>query len=186
MKIPKTANRNIQIGVIGDSESSPDEDIVANQLGYHLAKLGVTVISGGRNNGIMSAVSQGACDAGGLTIGILPSNDGADANSYLKVVIPTGMGWTRNSFVVLSSDVIIIIGGKSGTLNEMTFAWIYDKPIIALVTSDIPSDSWGARMAGEKFDNRRNDKIYYTTDPLEAAKLAITLALDNKSSSDIQ
>ena len=45
MKIPKTANRSIQIGIIGDSESSPSEDIVAYQLGYCLAKLGATVVS---------------------------------------------------------------------------------------------------------------------------------------------
>ena len=177
MRIPKTTNRNIQIGVIGDSESTPDESALAYKLGFNLAKLNVTIISGGRG-GIMHAVCQGAYEAGGLTIGILPSNDGVDANPYLKVIIPTGMGWTRNSLVVLASDCIVALGGKSGTLNELTFAWIYDKPIISLITSDIPADSWSVVMAEKRFDSRRNDSIHRTSDPLEAARLAVSLAID--------
>ena len=45
MRIPKTTNRNIQIGVIGDSESTSDESALSYKLWFNLAKLNATVIS---------------------------------------------------------------------------------------------------------------------------------------------
>ncbi len=146
----------IQIGVIGDSECTQSRECeFAEKLGEELGKLGVIVLSGGRG-GIMEAVFQGAKKTGGITVAILPSRDKSEANVYSDIVIPTGMGWTRNSLVALASDIIIAIGGKSGTLSELAFSWMYGKPIIAVVGFG----GWSEKLAGKKIDDRRNDVIH--------------------------
>ena len=145
-----------QIGVIGDSECNKSGECeFAEKLGEELGKLGVIVLSGGKG-GIMEAVFRGAKKGGGLTVAILPSSEKSEANVFSDIVIPTGMGWTRNSIVALSSDLIIAIGGKSGTLSELAFSWMYGKPIIAVVGFG----GWSEKLAGKKIDDRRDDFIY--------------------------
>lgn len=182
MIIPRTKYRKIQIGVIGDSSCSTEQANVAYKLGQLLATRNVTVICGGRL-GIMEALAKGVSDSNGIIIGILPTINGSDANPYLSVIIPTNMGWTRNSFVSMSSDVIIVLGGKVGTLNEMTFAWMWGKPLISLVDKSFDKNSWGIKLAGEKLDDRRKDVIYKVTTISEAVDLAIDLALNRQEDS---
>ncbi|HKZ39382.1 MAG TPA: TIGR00725 family protein, partial [Candidatus Hodarchaeales archaeon] len=141
MLIPRNKNRKIQIGVIGDSVCTPAQANAAYELGRHLAEKGVAVVCGGRT-GIMEAVSKGMTEFHGLVIGILPSHDGHDANPYVSIVIPTGMGWTRNSLVAMSSDAVIAIGGKVGTLSEIAFAWMWGKPIVVLGDASVDPESW--------------------------------------------
>ena len=146
----------ILIGVIGDSETTnPKELEFAEKLGKALAKKGYVIISGGRG-GIMEAVAKGAKKGGGITVGILPWTSKKDANPYTDIVIPTGLGWARNSIVPLAADVVVAIGGKAGTLSELAFAWLYDKPIICVKGFG----GWSEILAGKKIDDRRDDIIY--------------------------
>ena len=145
----------IVIGIIGDSEASEEEYKFAYILGAELAKRGFVIISGGRT-GVMEAVSKGAKSAGGLTLAILPSADKSEANPYVDIAIPTVLGWARNSLVPLASDIVIAIGGKAGTLSEIAYAWMYGKPIIAIVGFG----GWSEKLAGKKIDDRRPDFIY--------------------------
>jgi len=71
--------------------------------------------------GVMEAASKGAKKAGGTTVGILP-HYGSEANSFVDIRIPTGLGQARNVIVVSSSNVIIAVGGGFGTLSEIAFA----------------------------------------------------------------
>ena len=45
--------------------------------------------------------------------------DRSDANEWLTVSIPTGLGELRNGMVVRAAEVIIAIGGAYGTLSEI-------------------------------------------------------------------
>jgi uncharacterized protein (TIGR00725 family) len=182
MIIPKTKYRKIQVGVIGDSSSTEEQKNIAFRLGRQLAKKGVAVICGGRS-GIMKAVSKGVSEEGGLVIGILPSDDGRDANEYLTLNIPTNMGFSRNFIVPMASDVVIVLGGKVGTLNEMSFAWMWGKPIISLVYDSFDPDSWGIKLAGKKLDNRRTDQVHKAESVDEAIDLALDLALNKPEES---
>ena len=146
--------RNLQVVVIGDAQANKDKYEFCEQLGNFLAEHDFTVITGGRT-GIMEAVSKGAYLAGGMTIGILPSTNLRDANPWCKAVIPTGLGHTRNSLTALAADIIISIGGKAGTLTELGFAWIYNKPIISVTTFG----GWSERLSGQEIDERRPDNI---------------------------
>jgi uncharacterized protein (TIGR00725 family) len=85
----------------------------------------------------MEAACRGAKETGGLTIGILPSTDEEDANAWVDIRIPTGLGYARNALVVLSSHAVIAIDGAEGTLSEIGYAITFNKPLIGLNTWQI-------------------------------------------------
>lgn len=80
----------------------------------------------------MEAAARGASEAGGLVVGILPSEDEQTANRYVDVPIVTGMGQARNAINVLTSHALIAIGGGEGTLSEMALALRAGVPVVAL------------------------------------------------------
>lgn len=137
-----------QVVVIG----SGDETSYINEsyeIGRFIAKNNCILISGGRG-GIMEKVSKGASEEGGIVLGILPGPDFDAANEYCNIVIPTGIGYARNIINVLSGDVIIAIGGKSGTLSELAYAWQYKKPVILCAFAE----GWSKRLSGSTIDDR--------------------------------
>ena len=115
------------LAIIGTGRASTDGHRAA---AYTLGKLavdhGFRIVTGGLD-GVMEAACQGAHSSDnyreGATIGILPdSHDGA-ANRWVDNAIPTGMGLARNVLVIQSADVVVAVGGGSGTLSEIAFAW---------------------------------------------------------------
>ncbi len=122
-----------QILVIGNNTPgcTPEHEKVAYDVGQEIAKSGSVLITGGLG-GIMSASSHGAKDANGLTLGIIPQDDPKFANEYCDIVIPSGMGYTRDFLNALSADGVIIVGGGSGTLSEVCAAYMSKKPMVAI------------------------------------------------------
>ena len=150
----------VRIGVIGGS--NPPEEIIetAKETGRLIAKAGAILVCGGLG-GVMEAVSKGAKEEGGLTIGILPGQNRKDANRYIDIALATGLGYSRNILVVLNSDALIAIDGSYGTLSEISYALIYKKPLFGLET-------W------KLYQNQREDKrIVYCSSPQEAVQKAI-------------
>ena len=86
----------------------------------------------GGGGGIMESVCKGAKKRDGTTIGILPGSNKSQANSFVDIAIPTDLGPKRNFLVASSGDCIIAIGGRWGTLNEISFGFIIGKPIILI------------------------------------------------------
>lgn len=146
--------RGLQATVIGDSEASDEACRAAQAIGALLARLGVTVVTGGRG-AVMEAASRGAVEAGGTTVGILPSASMADANPWCRIAIPTGLGHARNVLTVLSGDFVIALGGAAGTLSELCFAWIHGKPIITLRGYA----GWVDKIAATPLDHRESSRI---------------------------
>ena len=143
-----------QVGIIGDGDAGEEEYTFCFELGRLLAELKAVVITGGKG-GVMEAVSRGTFQAGGITVGILPGLSGREANKFCRVIIPTGLGHGRNLLTILPADLVIAVGGQAGTLTEMGFAWIYDKPLIAVKNFG----GWAEKMAGIRIDDRRPDSI---------------------------
>jgi uncharacterized protein (TIGR00725 family) len=143
------------VSIIGASEIDLPTKKLTVQLGRLLAKNGYAVACGGLS-GVMEAICQGVKEEGGLTIGIIPFKEKKYANKYVDIVIPIPFSQARNIIVILAGDAVVAIAGKAGTLSEICFAWIYEKPIIAL----IGVDGWSSKVAGEKIDDRRKDMIY--------------------------
>lgn len=106
------------MAVIGASQATDADVADAEQVGRLLAAAGAIVVCGGRG-GVMAAVSRGAASAGGTVIGMLPGDGRADANEWVTVSIPTGMGELRNGLIVRTAEAIIAVGGAYGTLSEI-------------------------------------------------------------------
>jgi len=140
--------RRKQVVVIGSSDEKQYLD-EAEQIGRYIARQGWILITGG-HGGVMEAASRGAYAENGLVVGILPGQNHSESNQYCSVVIPTGIGSARNSINILSGDVIVAIGGKAGTLNELTFAWLYHKPVISCVFTG----GWSRQITLSPVDDR--------------------------------
>jgi len=125
------------IGVIGGHNCNKEVEELAQELGKKLAKVVGILVSGGLS-GTMKAVCQGFKGAGGLTIGILPSYNKKDANPFVDIALPTGLGLARNVLVVKSADVVVALPGEAGTLSEIAYCIQFGIPIISLKSWDIP------------------------------------------------
>jgi uncharacterized protein (TIGR00725 family) len=125
-----------QIGVIGGAGCSPEMYDIAREVGREIAHRGFSLVCGGLG-GVMEAACRGAQEAGGITIGILPTSDKADANPYIDFVIPTGLGHARNVLVVHASDALVAVDGETGTLSEIAIALKIGKPIVGIKTWDL-------------------------------------------------
>jgi len=169
--------KNLYVTVIGSSANVPSHILkLAYQVGLELGKRGAILVCGGRG-GIMETVAKGAKEAGGITIGILPGLTREEANKYIDIAIPTGMGHARNVINVLSGDVVIVIHGGPGTLSEVGLALAYSKPVVVLRGSGGVADLVAGRTIG-------SSTVYVANSPSEAVKKAIEL-VEQKKRSDI-
>lgn len=123
------------IGVMGPGDRATEKDTeTAYELGKMIAENSWILLNGGRNVGVMDAVSRGAHDAGGLVVGILPFKDGSDASKGVDIQIITGMAGGRNIINVRSSDVVVACGMGAGTASEVAHAIKIGKSTILLGT----------------------------------------------------
>jgi uncharacterized protein (TIGR00725 family) len=126
------------VSVIGGRVCDKKVEVYAKDLGKKLAEVVEILITGGAG-GVMKAACVGfKKNKGSLTIGILPGYAKTDANPYVDVVIPTGLGLARNVLVVASADVVVALPGESGTLSEIAYCLQIGIPVISLCSWDIP------------------------------------------------
>jgi len=126
----------MNVAVVGGHKCSKKIYRIAEELGSLIAQQGWVLVCGG-GPGVMEATCKGAKKQGGLTVGILPSSDEGEANKYLDVKIPTGLGYARNILVVRAAEAVIAISGEYGTLSEIAFAFNEEKPIVGIDTWEI-------------------------------------------------
>jgi len=119
--------------VAGGSSCSREESAAAREVGRLLARAGFLVVTGGLG-GVMEAASRGAREEGGLVIGLLPGADAADANPFVDVALPTGLGDGRNALVASAGDALVAVGGGLGTLSEVALALRRGTPVVGLGT----------------------------------------------------
>lgn len=119
------------VAVIGPSNATDDELATAEEVGRRLAEAGCVVVTGGLG-GVMAAAARGAAGAGGISVGLLPGADPADAAGGLTVVIPTGLGEMRNALLVRSADAVIAVGGSWGTCSEVALAMRIGTPVVSI------------------------------------------------------
>ncbi len=151
-------NRRPVVGVIGASSAPPAVLEIATQVGGAVGKQGWHLLTGG-GGGVMEAACNGfrneRATPAQAAIGILPTEDASFANDYVDIAVPTGMGYTRNAIIVRAAWGLIAVGGCSGTLSEIAFAWQADRPIVAMMDSG----GWAEKLAGVAIDDRRSDAI---------------------------
>jgi uncharacterized protein (TIGR00725 family) len=142
------------IGVIGAGTCSKKIYSLAYDVGKYIAKAGAILVCGGLG-GVMEGAAKGAKENKGVTVGILPGVDKAEANPYIDIPIVTGISEARNLIVIRSSDAIIALPGQFGTLSELAFCLKMEKPVVGLTTWEI------------------SDRIIKTKDPQQAVKSAL-------------
>ena len=169
--------RKVMAVVGGGSSLDADLEQLCADLGRGAVEAGFRVATGGLG-GVMAAVSRGAhgadCYREGDVIGILPGYDAGSANLDVDIAVPTGIGVARNVVLVSTADVVVAVGGGSGTLSELALAWQLGKPIVGLVAAG----GWAAKLAGEPIDERRRDTIFSAETADQAVAQAVTLTSD--------
>jgi uncharacterized protein (TIGR00725 family) len=131
------------IGVIGSSIGTPAQLELARAVGRRIAERDAILVGGGMT-GVMHAAAQGAQEAGGLTIGILPGSNAAESppNEFIEIALFTGLREARNYLIASVCNGLIAIGGGYGTLSEIALALRLGKPLVLL-------NSWQFQMEGE-------------------------------------
>ena len=164
--------RPIRIGIIGSGRPHPRWDEWAEEIGRRVAEAGAILVCGGLS-GVMAAAARGARKANGTTLGILPGTHTEEANPFITIPIPTGLGEGRNLLVVQSSDLLIAVGGGAGTLSEIGFALKLHKPLILLGSWEIKPPSGNDSLA---------TRPHVVDNPEEAVQLALRLIRVSRSS----
>ncbi len=118
------AQTNPIVTVFGASRSRDgDADyIVARELGRALAGRGFAVCTGGYG-GMMEAVSRGAKDAGGYSIGVTTEFFSATANPWLDEEIRVETWQERLFRLIELGDGYVACKGGTGTLVEFAVVW---------------------------------------------------------------
>jgi uncharacterized protein (TIGR00725 family) len=119
------------VAVIGPRQATPAQAAAARAVGRGIAEMGLALICGGRT-GVMEAACQGAAEAGGVAIGILPDTDPQAANPYATVVIASGIGEARNAVIARAALCLVAVGDNFGTLSEVALGRQFGKLVIGL------------------------------------------------------
>jgi uncharacterized protein (TIGR00725 family) len=124
----------IQIGVMGAAggEITDEEISLARRLGRRIAERGCVIVTGACP-GLPHAAALGAHEAGGSSLGISPAHSREEHVDHFQsplepytVIAFAGSGLMgREVHNIHSSDFVVFIGGRSGTLGE--FAIAYDE-----------------------------------------------------------
>jgi uncharacterized protein (TIGR00725 family) len=149
------------IAVVGPGRAEPHEAAWAEEAGAAIAEASAVLVCGGLG-GVMEAACRGARSRGGTTVGLLPGFDREDANGWVLLAIPTGLGEARNALIVRAADALVAIGGAWGTLSEIALALKAGKPVIGL-------DTWELGRAGVPVEG-----VIRADDAASAVEMALT------------
>ncbi len=171
--------KKIQIGIMGSADDLKYEDDVAKfakKLGKLIAKSGNILVYGAEKE-YSSLSTNAAIEAqknGGITVGITGGKSKKTWGEFKPdIIIPSGLeiGGGREFTLVLSCDVIIAIGGGSGTLTEMAIAYQSGIPIITVSNFK----GWAKKVSNTYIDDRKRLKCIEVTTPEEALNTAIKI-----------
>ncbi|MBP5683842.1 MAG: TIGR00725 family protein, partial [Bacilli bacterium] len=111
----------------------------------------------------------------GITVGVCPGKKKEIYGEFRPtVLIPCGLeiGGRREFSLVLSCDVIIAIGGGSGTLTEMAIAYQAGIPIVTVNKFN----GWAKKLSNKYFDDRKRLKCVSVDNEKDALDKALELA----------
>ena len=184
--------------VYGASSADAEKVFVdaAFELGGLIARSGKRLVSGAGSTGLMAAVENGALDAGGISIGIIPQFmvDNGWLHEGLTEVIITPTMHERKNRMAQMADAVVALPGGTGTFEELfeIITWkmlgLFVKPIIILNTDNYydPLLDMLDRTAQRHFMNPVFKNLWAVAKtPEEAIELVDTLPDWNDTTSKI-
>lgn len=166
------SDMKLKIGVMGSAsgEWSVHSVAAAYALGQAIGKADCYLVTGGCP-GLPLEAARGAKEAGGLVIGISPGlsldehiHKYDSPTVYHDILIFTGSGLMGREVVnIRSSDIVVIVGGSSGTLGELAIAYDEGKLIGVLTGTGGISEIAEEILAACKKET--GACVLYDTDP---------------------
>ena len=162
--------------------------LMAERVGTAIAKSG-QIVTTGATVGLSYYAAYGATKAGGMSIGFSPASSlrehlrkyrlPYDCYDYINF---TGLHYVgRDLYLVQSSDAIITVGGRFGSLHEFTSALEAGKPCGILIDSGGTADIIKSLM--QLLEPPHQELVIYDDDPERLVHKVI--ALVNKKYKDI-
>jgi uncharacterized protein (TIGR00725 family) len=151
---------------------------LAETLGAEIAAQGCILVTGA-TTGLPDLVATSFRKRGGFAVGISPAENRQEHTTRYglpdegaDVIIYTGFGYKgRNVINVRSADVVLIVGGATGTLNEFTIAYDEGKVIGVLEGSGGIADYIREVI---KFCNKPAvGKIFFENDPVKLVERCV-------------
>lgn len=164
--------QRLTVGVMGSASASTGVEVLrrARRLGKLIADQGLILITGACP-GLPHECARGAHENGGLSVGVSPALSLDEhlykyhsPNDAFDVLIYTGSGLMgREVTNIRSSDMVVIAGGRSGTLGEFSIAYDEGKLIGVLkgsggIVGQLPS-------LVRKIDKDTGSVVIYEADP---------------------
>ena len=87
-----------------------------------------------------------------------------EANEFIAIALPTGLGVLRNAVLVRCCDAVVAVRGAYGTLSEIAFALRMAVPVVGL-------DTWSVARNGQT-----DPGIHVAGSPRDAVRMAVELA----------
>ncbi len=145
---------------------------MAYDLGRGIAELGCITVTGACP-GFPFEAAKGASVAGGLVVGISPALSEKEhvhkyksPVAYHDILIFTGSGLMGREVInIRTSDIVVIIGGHSGTLGEFSIAYDEGHLIGVLLGTGGITDEIQAIV--KAIDKKTNAKVLYESDPIK-------------------
>jgi uncharacterized protein (TIGR00725 family) len=159
--------QKLVVAVIGGGIEDPVGEETAHEVGAALARAGTHLVCGGLG-GCMAAAARGYRETGGegIVLGILPGAARHDANPWIDLPIPTGVGQAQSALVAMAVDGAIVVGGGGGTLSEIGLLLRDGKPVVAL-----PHTGGSAEMVGGR--NLYRSEVFAARDAQEAVTMLL-------------
>ncbi len=170
------------VSVFGSALPTPGQPAYqqAYKLGQLLAKAGHTLMTGGYC-GTMEAVSRGAVEAGGHTIGVtcrqIEDYRPLRPNQWVQQVSPTDTLSQRIEILTSEADAFMALPGGVGTLaevaivfNKMVISTIPSKPLILIGQGWEESFRAFFRSQAQNINDTTRNLPHYVADVAEAAR----------------
>ena len=177
------------VSVFGSARVHVDdpEYALGRQVGRLLADAGYAVITGG-GPGAMEAANRGACEAGGVSVGLgieLPFEQGM--NEWVDIGVDFRYFFARKTMFVKYAQGFIVLPGGFGTFDELfeALCLVQTKKVTSFPVVLLGHAYWDGLvdwlrstvLAGGKINERDLTLFRVTDDPAEAVRL-VTLADD--------
>ena len=148
------------------SGAGEDEEVVslAFEIGKMIVGRGFTLLTGG-GTGYPFAAVRGALSVKGDVVCYSPASSKEDHVSSYHFPVEEGISFVftsegipgRNLTLVKNADVVVVVGGQVGTLNEFTLAMAMVKPLYVLnhsggITSLLPKIVELCKKGNEKVE----------------------------------